>query len=267
MPSVGSWRLISVVTAQKAACPCLAQPAQASSLQHPPLTDGTSTSGFQPPQERGEYFPKPNRIFKSLWWSQLTYISYCYKTFLPWMPVGGLRFRKLLSPPLCSGFAVPPKRRHNNSKDTKVRFICNYSHPQGRQQDNGLLIHHGNIPCAGEELKESTTSSCSWTGASSSLWGGRRSKHHPADCQRTAEADKEHHTWCITANEHSSPYLQSASAHTMQGFFPPSSNVTLLRLLLEAASLISFPTCSIETQTERGLFSPESPNKVCQVGC
>lgn len=30
----------------------------------------------------------------------------------------------------------------------------------------------------------------------------------------------------------------------MQGFFPPSSRVTLLRLLLAAASLISWPTCA-----------------------
>lgn len=56
----------------------------------------------------------------------------------------------------------------------------------------------------------------------------------------------------LAANTPSSPYSQSASAHTMQGFFPPSSNVTLLRLLLEAASLISFPTC--ETQRGHELF-------------
>lgn len=56
----------------------------------------------------------------------------------------------------------------------------------------------------------------------------------------------------LTANTPSSPYSQSASAHTMQGFFPPNSNVTLLRLLLEAASLISFPTC--ETQRGHELF-------------
>lgn len=65
-------------------------------------------------------------------------------------------------------------------------------------------------------------------------------------------------TQCFTANKHSSRYLQSASAHTMQGFFPPSSSVTLLRLLFEAASLISFPTCSIETQRRHGLL----PSKV-----
>lgn len=39
---------------------------------------------------------------------------------------------------------------------------------------------------------------------------------------------------------------QSASAHTMHGFFPPSSSVTRFRLLREAASLTSFPTSRTE---------------------
>lgn len=41
---------------------------------------------------------------------------------------------------------------------------------------------------------------------------------------------------------HSPSDSQSASAHTMHGFLPPSSSVTLFRLLREAASLTSFPT-------------------------
>lgn len=42
-------------------------------------------------------------------------------------------------------------------------------------------------------------------------------------------------------------YLQSQSANTIQGFFPPSSRVTLFRLLLAAASWISWPTCDTQT--------------------
>jgi len=40
-----------------------------------------------------------------------------------------------------------------------------------------------------------------------------------------------------------SEYLQSASAKMMLGLFPPSSSVTLFRLLFPAASWISLPTC------------------------
>ena len=36
----------------------------------------------------------------------------------------------------------------------------------------------------------------------------------------------------------------------MQGFFPPSSSVTLFRLLWEAASLTSFPTFGTKTRQE-----------------
>lgn len=50
--------------------------------------------------------------------------------------------------------------------------------------------------------------------------------------------------WGMTSSlkKQGSFYLQSQSANTIQGFFPPSSKVTLFRLLLAAASLISWPT-------------------------
>lgn len=37
----------------------------------------------------------------------------------------------------------------------------------------------------------------------------------------------------------------------MQGFFPPSSSVTLFRLLWEAASLTSFPTFGVKTRQKK----------------
>lgn len=45
------------------------------------------------------------------------------------------------------------------------------------------------------------------------------------------------------AHKTASEYLQSASAKMMLGFLPPSSRVTLFRLLFPAASWISLPTC------------------------
>lgn len=45
-------------------------------------------------------------------------------------------------------------------------------------------------------------------------------------------------------------HLQSQSANTMQGFFPPSSRVTLFRLLLAAASLINWPTCTHDSKQQ-----------------
>lgn len=127
-------------------------------------------------------FPKPNRIFQPLWRLQVTHISYHYSLMQHshngtcemspadpqdrgegWinkvlqnspvigMPVEGLHFRKLLSPLLGSGSAVLPMKEKapQQQKRTNARFICNCSHPQGRQQYNDLLICHGNDPCAG----------------------------------------------------------------------------------------------------------------------
>lgn len=47
----------------------------------------------------------------------------------------------------------------------------------------------------------------------------------------------------LALNKTSLDNLQSASAKIMLGFFPPSSSVTLFRLLLPAASWINLPTC------------------------
>lgn len=53
-----------------------------------------------------------------------------------------------------------------------------------------------------------------------------------------------------------SSYSQSASANTMHGLFPPSSRVTLFRLLFPAASLINLPTWNQMSQKRRfSLFS------------
>lgn len=46
-------------------------------------------------------------------------------------------------------------------------------------------------------------------------------------------------------------YSLSASANTMQGLFPPSSRVTLFRLLFPAASLIILPTWNGALQKKR----------------
>lgn len=46
-------------------------------------------------------------------------------------------------------------------------------------------------------------------------------------------------------------YSLSASANTMQGLFPPSSRVTLFRLLFPAASLIILPTWNGALQKRR----------------
>lgn len=54
------------------------------------------------------------------------------------MPAGGLRFRKLLSPPFCSGFAVPPKRRHHNSKDTQKQDLSAITAIPG--EDNRIMV-------------------------------------------------------------------------------------------------------------------------------
>lgn len=63
-----------------------------------------------------------------------------------------------------------------------------------------------------------------------------------------------------------SVYLQSASAKMMLGFLPPSSSVTLFRLLFPAASWISLPTCGggAESRISPGPPSwspPKSPHQ------
>lgn len=50
-------------------------------------------------------------------------------------------------------------------------------------------------------------------------------------------------------------HSRSESANTMQGFFPPSSSVTLFRLLFAAASLISWPTWAQREQTIESALS------------
>lgn len=133
-------------------------------------------------------FPKPNRIFKSFWQPQFTHLivflinQTCEMSCTGSQDRGGswirsgpmefschmnawggeLYFRKLLSPPLCSGYAVPQTTEEKVPQQhmcTNAGSVCSYSHPQGKQW--GLLIFHGNGPHAGEELKCSTRSSCS----------------------------------------------------------------------------------------------------------
>lgn len=68
---------------------------------------------------------------------------------------------------------------------------------------------------------------------------------------------------------------RSASAHTIQGFFPPSSSVTLFRLLREAASLTNFPTFGIKNRPKetsdaarpglKVLDKPRAPLPLCPV--
>ncbi len=73
-----------------------------------------------------------------------------------------------------------------------------------------------------------------------------------------------------------SEYLQSASAKMMLGLFPPSSSVTLFRLLFPAASWISLPTCGerraalITGTSQRSLTKSQHQwdaviNKSCQL--
>lgn len=67
--------------------------------------------------------------------------------------------------------------------------------------------------------------------------------------------------------EPSSPsHSRSASAHTIQGFFPPSSSVTLFRLLRDAASLTSFPTFKGKNQALLTLRCGELSRRRCRHG-
>lgn len=154
----------------------------------------------------------------------------------------GLLCSKLLSPVLGSDSAALPTRERAH-KQTSARFNC--SHPQRRQHEPWERS-----PCRGRApgrqnyilpLDRGFLQPLGW-------------KHQPCELPEDSRDTNPTTLNPLTANTPSSPYSQSASAHTMQGFFPPSSNVTLLRLLLEAASLISFPTCTVRHKQDMSCF-------------
>lgn len=163
------------------------------------------------------------------------------------MPAEGLLCRKLLSPMLGSGSAaLSTKEKAHKQQTYKCKIYLQLQPSPGK-----ATWPMGMIPMLGKSSKNAELYPAlgqrfppAFGVETPALWASRGQQRHTNPTTLKP----------LTANTPSSPYSQSASAHTMQGFFPPSSNVTLLRLLLEAASLISFPTCISETQRGHELF-------------